>query len=123
MIIGLGSDICNIKRIEQAYAKFGERFLQQELELLRDRPQRFAASLAKRFAAKEGFVKAMGTGFAHGVAWSEIEIVHHASGRPMFHISGKAEEILKKIIPASRLWVSLSDDYPLAQAVVVIESC
>ncbi len=63
MIIGLGSDICNIKRIEQAYAKFGERFLQrcfgkqeqQELELLRDRPQRFAASLAKRFAAKEGY--------------------------------------------------------------------
>lgn len=131
MIVGLGSDICNIERIEKAYSKFGKRFIkrcygeneQKELELLVDNLPRYAASLAKRFAAKEGFVKALGTGFAHGVAWSEIEVVHHASGKPILKISGKAEQILKKMVPASRLWVSLSDDYPLAQAVVVIESC
>ncbi len=131
MIIGLGSDICNIARIEKAYADFGERFVkrcygaeeQRELNEIRGDRERFTASLAKRFAAKEGFVKALGTGFAHGISWAEIEVVHQPGGRPVFKICGQAEAVLKKIIPASRLWLSLSDDYPLAQAVVIIESC
>ena len=110
MIIGLGSDICNIKRIEQAYAKFGERFLQrcfgkqeqQELELLRDRPQRFCRIAGQTLAAKEGFVKAMGTGFAHGVAWSKSKLsIMRADGR-CFIFRGRLEEVLEKLFPHPR---------------------
>ena len=119
MIIGLGSDICNIRRVEKAYERFGGRFL----DAIGGDKARFTASLAKRFAAKEAFVKALGTGFAHGISWAEIEVVHLPGGRPAFRVSGQAEAVLRKIIPASRLWLSLSDDYPLAQAVVIIESC
>ena len=89
MIIGLGSDICNIRRVEKAYERFGGRFL------------------ARCFGAEER---------------REL-VVHLPGGRPAFRVSGQAEAVLKKIIPASRLWLSLSDDYPLAQAVVIIESC
>lgn len=131
MTIGLGSDICNIRRVEKAYERFGGRFLarcfgaeeRRELDAIGGDKARFTASLAKRFAAKEAFVKALGTGFAHGIAWAEIEVVHLPGGRPAFRVSGQAEAVLRKIIPASRLWLSLSDDYPLAQAVVIIESC
>ena len=84
MIIGLGSDICNIRRVEKAYERFGGRFLarcfgaeeRRELDAIGGDKARFTASLAKRFAAKEAFVKALGTGFAHGIAWAEIEVVH-----------------------------------------------
>ena len=116
MIIGLGSDICNIRRVEKAYERFGGRFLarcfgaeeRRELDAIGGDKARFTASL--------------GTGFAHGIAWAEIEVVHLPGGRPAFRVSGQAEAVLRKIIPASRLWLSLSDDYPLAQAGVIIES-
>lgn len=130
MIIGLGSDICNIRRVEKAYERFGGVFL----PVVSGRKNggswtRSAATrrvLPRRWQAvcrQEAFVKALGTGFAHGIAWAEIEVVHLPGGRPAFRVSGQAEAVLRKIIPASRLWLSLSDDYPLAQAVVIIESC
>lgn len=130
MILGIGSDICSIKRIENAYEKFGSRFIdrcfgdqeKKELQKLLDNKQKYAASLAKRFAAKEAFVKAIGTGFNYGIAWNEIEVIHHQSGKPMLSISGKAEEYLLKLEKQNKIWLSLSDDYPWAQAVVVIEA-
>ncbi len=131
MIIGLGSDICHIGRIEKAYANFRERFLnrcfgreeRQELDRIYADKARFVASLAKRFAAKEAFVKALGTGFAQGISWAEIEVLHLPSGQPTIKVSGQAEAVLKKTVSAPRLWLSISDDYPLAQATVIIESC
>ncbi len=130
MIVGLGSDICSIKRIEEIYARFGHRFVgrcfgsreQQELEKLVNDKARFVASLAKRFAAKESFVKALGSGFAGGIAWTEVEIVHQANGRPLLEVSGRALELLRCLTPDPKLWVSLSDDFSLAQAMVIIES-
>ena len=133
MIVGLGSDICNSGRIEKAYARFGERFLRRcfgenelaELKALADNKPRFNGSLAKRFAAKEAFAKALGTGFADGIAWAEIEVVHLPGGRPELKISGQAAKTLDRLAPdprLRRLWVSLSDDRPFAQAVVIIES-
>lgn len=129
MIIGLGSDICNIERIEKAYRRFGKRFLSRcfgnrelvELKAIESDGKRLIASLAKRFAAKESFVKALGSGFNDGIAWAEIEVVHRANGRPILTVSGKAEIMLKQIAENTNLWLSLSDDYPWAQAVVIIE--
>ena len=130
MIVGLGSDICSIKRIEETYTRFGNRFVcrcfgsreRQELKRLGDDKARLAASLAKRFAAKESFVKALGSGFADGISWAEVEVVHQANGRPLLEVSGRALELLRRLTPDPKLWVSLSDDFSLAQAVVIIES-
>lgn len=129
MIVGLGSDICNIERIEKAYRRFGQRFLFRcfgkeelsELKNIENDPKRLVASLAKRFAAKESFVKALGSGFNDGISWAEIEVLHQANGRPVLKISGEAERMLKQIAKETNLWLSLSDDHPWAQAVVVIE--
>ena len=130
MIIGLGNDICNINRIEKAYQKYGAMFIKrcygkderEELNDILEKKDKLISSLAKRFAAKEAFVKALGTGFSQGIGWSEIEIVHDKNGKPQLQISGKAEEILKQKVDSWHLWVSLSDDEPWAEAVVVIES-
>jgi holo-[acyl-carrier protein] synthase len=130
MIIGLGSDICNIQRIENALNKFGDKFVkrwfganeQKELSAIQDNNKRFAASLAKRFAAKEAFAKAMGTGFVKGTAWAEIEVVHHTNGKPIIVVSGTTEKTLQNIVKEPKIWIGLSDDYPWAQAVVIIES-
>ena len=129
MIVGLGSDICNIERITKAYERFGLRFTQRcfgkkelaELSGLKNEKRKYVSSLAKRFAAKEAFVKALGMGFVQGIAWQEIEVAHLPSGQPVLNVSGRAEEELKKKAPKARVWLSLSDDYPWAQAVVVIE--
>ena len=131
MILGLGSDICSINRIEKVLNKFGDKFVQRwfgvkeqmELAKISDNKERFIASLAKRFAAKEAFAKAMGTGFVKGTAWIDIEVVHHESGKPLLEISGRTEKTFKNLMPDAKVWVSLSDDYPWAQAVVIIESC
>ena len=129
MIIGLGSDICNIERIKNVYQRFGKRFLtrcfgyneQHELEAIIHDERCFIASLAKRFAAKESFVKALGSGFNDGISWSEIEVLHLPSGCPILNISGKAQKKLNAIAVDTNLWLSLSDDYHWAQAVVIIE--
>ena len=127
MIIGLGNDICNITRIEQSYKKFGQHFIkrcfgkneQEELQQLADE-KKLCASLAKRFAAKEAFSKALGTGFKNGLVWAEIEILHKKDGQPYVCLSEKTEQLIKEK-GAKNIFVSLSDDYPFEQAVVIIE--
>ncbi len=127
MILGLGCDICNIERIEKVCSGFSERFIgnyyspreREEIEANKDAKKKIAA-LATKFAAKEAFSKALGTGFSNGLAWSEIEVLHYESGKPYLLLSGKALEMAEKM-GAKNYLVSLSDDYPWAQAVVIIE--
>lgn len=126
MIGGLGSDICNIRRIEQTLQKFGRRFIERifspaEQKEMEETCRYFAASAAKRFAAKEAFSKALGTGFAQGMKWSEVEILHQESGQPFIRLSGRCRYLAEQLAPQNKIWVSLSDDYPYAQAVVIIE--
>ena len=127
MILGLGCDICNIERIEKICASFTDRFVghyysareREELASIVDTKKKIAA-VATKFAAKEAFSKALGTGFSNGLVWSEIEVLHHESGKPYLLLSGKAFELAEKM-GAKNFLVSLSDDYPWALAVVVIE--
>lgn len=131
MIVGLGSDICNINRIDGTWQKFGSRFLRKfygareilELNAMLENKPRYVASLAKRFAAKEAFVKALGTGFVGGISWAEIEVIHQPNGKPMLLVEGVAAEVLQQTAPSAKLLLSLSDDAPFAQAVVIIEQC
>ena len=130
MIVGLGIDICNSERIQKTYDHFGLRFIHRcfglnelkELNLIENNKSRLIASLAKRFAAKEAFVKALGSGFRQGIMWTDIEVIHHANGQPELKVSGHSAEILRQLAPHYQLWVSLSDDKSLAQAVVIIEN-
>jgi holo-[acyl-carrier protein] synthase len=129
MIIGLGNDIVDISRIEKTIERYGDRFLSRvftDTERRKsDARAARAASYAKRFAAKEACAKALGTGFRNGVFWRDIGVVNLRSGRPTIVLSGGAAEQLKRITPAgfrSRIDVTLSDDFPLAQAIVLI-SC
>lgn len=128
MIAGVGSDICNIERIAGSWQRFGNRFVlrcygaeeRRELPPVADE-KKYIASLAKRFAAKEAFSKALGTGFKNGLAWAEIEVLHYGDGRPYISLSGRAAE-LAAAKGMKQIWLSLSDDYPFAQAVVIIEA-
>ena len=128
MILGLGSDLVDIRRIEQAIERFGDRFLDRiftETERRRcDRrgPTR-GASYARRFAAKEAAAKALGTGFRRGVFWRDLGVVNLPSGQPGMRLTGGALARLDAITPSgmqARLDVSLTDEPPLAQAVVII---
>jgi holo-[acyl-carrier protein] synthase len=128
VILGLGSDLIDIRRIEQAIDRFGDRFLDRiftETERRRcDRrgPTR-GASYARRFAAKEATAKALGTGFRRGVFWRDLGVVNLPSGQPGMRLTGGALARLEAITPAgmqARLDVSLTDEPPLAQAVVII---
>jgi holo-[acyl-carrier protein] synthase len=128
MILGLGSDLVDIRRIEQAIERFGDRFLDRiftETERRRcDRrgPTR-GASYARRFAAKEAAAKALGTGFRRGVFWRDLGVVNLPSGQPGMRLTGGALARLEAITPSgmqARLDVSLTDEPPLAQAVVII---
>ena len=129
MILGLGNDIIDIRRIERTIARFGDRFLARvftdtEREKSDTRATR-AASYAKRFAAKEACAKALGTGFRKGVFWRDMGVVNLASGRPTMVLTGGAAEQLGRITPVGyepRVDVSLTDDFPQAQAVVVISA-
>ena len=129
MIVGIGSDLCDIKRIEQTLDKFGERFVARcftEIERRKsDRRAERAASYAKRFAAKEACAKALGTGLRHGVFWRDMGVVNLPSGAPTMKLTGGAAERLAAIIPAGRtafIHLTITDEYPLAQAFVVIEA-
>jgi holo-[acyl-carrier protein] synthase len=129
MIIGIGSDLCDIRRIERSLERFGDRFTHRlftEGERARsDRRAARAPSYARRFAAKEACSKALGTGLAHGVFWRDMEVVNLPSGRPTLRLTGGALERLRAITPEgceARVHVSLTDDPPLAQAFVVIEA-
>ena len=129
MIIGLGSDLVDIRRIERVIGQYGDRFLERiftEAERARceGRANR-AASYARRFAAKEACAKALGTGFRRGVFWRDLGVVNLTSGRPTMRLTGGALRRLEEMTPAGmlvRLDVSLTDEPPMAQAVVIISA-
>jgi holo-[acyl-carrier protein] synthase len=129
VILGLGNDIIDIRRIEKALDRYGERFLARvftatERAKSETRVGR-AASYAKRFAAKEACAKALGTGFRKGVFWRDMGVVNLATGRPTLVLTGGAAEQLRRITPQGlepRVDLSLTDDFPLAQAIVVISA-
>jgi holo-[acyl-carrier protein] synthase len=127
MIIGLGSDICDIRRIEATLARYGERFTRRiftETERARaERRPGAAATYAKRFAAKEACAKALGTGLRNGVFWRDMEVVNLASGQPTLRLAGGAAARLARLTPAgmaASISLTMTDEYPYAQAVVVI---
>ena len=129
MIIGLGSDLADIRRIEDTLTRFGARFTQRiftETERVRsERKADRAASYAKRFAAKEACAKALGTGLRAGVFWRDMGVVNLRSGAPTLALTGGAAKRLAAITPAgfeARIHLSLTDDHPYAQAFVVIEA-
>ncbi len=127
MILGLGSDLVDIRRIEQTIERYGDRFLDRiftdaERRKCERRADR-AASYARRFAAKEACSKALGTGFRDGVFWRDLGVVNLPSGQPAMRLTGGALLRLAQITPpgmTSRLDVSLTDEPPMAQAVVII---
>lgn len=129
MIIGLGNDIIDIRRIEKTIERFGERFLARvftETERRKsDRRALRAASYAKRFAAKEACAKALGTGFSRGVFWHDLGVVNLPSGRPTLELTGGAEQILEELTPTGhdvRIDLTITDDFPTAQAIVIISA-
>lgn len=130
MIIGLGSDLCNIERIQASLDRFGERFEQrcfteQEIAKASKRPFTKAGTLAKRFAAKEAFSKAVGTGFKNGVFLKDIGVVNMPSGAPTLALTGGAKDRLDTLTPPGAVMhvhVTLTDDHPWAQAFVVLEA-
>jgi holo-[acyl-carrier protein] synthase len=127
MIIGLGSDLIDIRRIERVIARYGERFLDRvftaEERRRCDRRSNRAASYARRFAAKEACAKALGTGFRRGVFWRDLGVVNLPSGQPSMRLTGGAGVRLAELTPpgmAARLDLTLTDEPPIAQAVVII---
>jgi holo-[acyl-carrier protein] synthase len=130
MILGVGSDLVDIRRIEKAIERFGDRFLDRIFtETERGRCDRRGltrtASYARRFAAKEAAAKALGTGFRRGVFWRDLGVINLPSGQPGMRLSGGALRRLDDITPCgmvARLDLSLTDEPPLAQAVVIISA-
>ena len=129
MILGIGTDLCNIERIEGTLQRFGDRFRDRvftEVELRKARSrQHEAATLAKRWAAKEACSKALGTGLRMGIAWRDMAVSNLPSGQPVMRVTGWAAERLREMTPPGHeaiLHVTLTDDHPWAQAFVVIEA-
>lgn len=130
MIIGLGSDLCNIERIRNSLERFGERFENRvftdvERAKAAKRPYTRAETYAKRFAAKEAFSKAVGTGFKRGVFMKDIGVVNAPSGAPTLALTGGAKDRLDAITPPDMIatvHLTLTDDHPWAQAFVIIEA-
>ncbi len=129
MIIGIGSDLCDVRRIEQTLDRFGQRFIERcftEVERRRsDARAGRAASYAKRFAAKEACAKALGTGLRRGVFWRDMGVVNLPTGQPTLLLTGGAAARLKAMLPPeteSFIHLTITDEHPLAQAFVVIEA-
>jgi len=129
VILGIGADLADIRRIEATMARFGARFIDRvftDVEQIKsDRRRDRAASYARRWAAKEACAKALGTGLRMGVAWREMGVVNLDSGQPTMALTGGAAERLAAMTPdgrAARIHVTLTDDPPYAQAFVVIEA-
>lgn len=129
MIIGLGNDIIDIRRVERTIERYGERFLSRvftEIERRKsDNRAERAASYAKRFAAKEACAKALGTGFRQGVFWRDMGVVNLPSGRPTLQLTGGAARALERLTPKGhgvRIDLSITDDFPTAQAIVIISA-
>ena len=129
MIIGIGSDLIDIRRVEKTLERFGTRFTERcftEIERAKsDRRLNRAASYAKRFAAKEACAKALGTGLARGVFWRDMGVVNLAGGKPTMTLTGGAAKRLAEITPTgheAEIHLTITDDDPLAQAFVIIEA-
>jgi holo-[acyl-carrier protein] synthase len=129
MILGIGSDLIDIRRVEKTLERYGERFIARvftDIERRKSEGRRTrAASYAKRFAAKEACAKALGTGLHLGVYWRDMGVVNLRSGKPTMALTGGAAARLKSITPAGMsplIHVTITDDWPLAQAFVVIEA-
>ena len=130
MILGLGSDLCNIDRIQNSLDRFGERFTNRvftdkERAKAETRPFTRAGTYAKRFAAKEAYSKAVGTGFKRGVYMKDIGVANLPSGAPTLVLTGGAKERLDALTPAGHAAVvhlTMTDDHPFAMAVVIIEA-
>lgn len=130
MIIGIGSDIIDIRRIEQTLARFGDRFTnriytEKERARAERRPEQRAATYAKRFAAKEATSKALGTGLKKGVFWRDMGVANLPSGQPTMTLTGGALRRLEQLTPpghVAHIHVSLTDDYPLAVGFVIISA-
>jgi len=129
MIIGIGNDMIDIRRVERTIERYGERFLERvftETERMKsDGRAMRAASYAKRFAAKEACAKALGTGFRQGVFWRDMGVVNLPSGRPTLQLTGGAARALVQLTPDGhevRIDLSITDDFPTAQAIVIISA-
>jgi holo-[acyl-carrier protein] synthase len=129
VILGIGNDIIDIRRIEKTLERYGERFVERiytDIEKRKsDRRAARAASYAKRFAAKEACSKALGTGFRKGVFWKDLGVVNEPSGRPTMVLTGGALRHLEKIVPAGHkpvIHLTITDDFPYAQAIVIISA-
>lgn len=129
MILGIGTDLANIERIQRALDRFGDRFRNRvftEHEQKRaERMQNPAAVYAKRWAAKEACSKALGTGLRMGIAWRDMSVTNLETGQPVMHVTGWAQERLNELTPEGYdavIHVTLTDDHPWAQAFVVIEA-
>ena len=128
LIVGLGSDLCNVERIQNSLDRFGERFLNRvftdvERAKAGRRPFTAAGTLAKRFAAKEAFAKAVGTGFKRGVYMKDIGVVNLQSGQPTLQVTGGAKARLDALAPeghAIDIHLTMTDDHPWAQALVIL---
>lgn len=129
MIVGLGSDLIDIRRVERSLERFGDRFVQRvftDIEQAKsDRRRLRAASYAKRFAAKEACAKALGTGLSRGVFWRDMGVVNLPGGKPTMQLTGGAAERLAEMMPGGHspfIHLTITDDMPLAQAFVIIEA-
>jgi holo-[acyl-carrier protein] synthase len=131
MILGIGSDICDIRRIEKAIERHGVRFLErvftetERSKAMRRTEKIQAATFAKRFAAKEAAAKALGTGFRHGVFFSDLGVVNLPGGQPSLQMTGGSAERLRAITPpgmSARVHVTMTDEYPYAYAQVIISA-
>lgn len=134
MILGIGNDVADIARMEKTLQRFGTRFEQRcftageqaKAHRRRNAGMRvFAATYAKRFAAKEACAKALGTGLNHGVYWRDMEVINLPSGQPTLQLTGGAKQRLEQMTPAGMqpvIHLTLSDDYPHAQAIVIISA-
>ncbi len=129
MIIGMGSDLIDIRRVEKSIERFGERFTQRVFtpveQAKSDGRKNRAASYAKRFAAKEACSKALGTGIAQGVFWRDMGVVNLPGGKPTMRLTNGAGERLAAMMPAGHepvIHLTITDEYPYAQAFVVIEA-
>lgn len=133
MIIGIGNDLIDIRRIEKTIARFGDRFVdriyteveKRKAERRKGAGNAYAATLAKRYAAKEFASKALGTGFRKGVFWRDIGVVNEASGRPTIVLTGGAASRLRELIPVgmrAHMALTITDEYPIAEALVIISA-
>ena len=129
MILGIGNDVIDIRRVEKTLERFGTRFTNRvftEIEQKKsDRRAQRAASYAKRFAAKEACSKALGTGFSKGVFWRDLGVVNEPSGRPTMNLTGGAGAHLQALTPQGMravVHVTITDDFPYAHAMVIISA-